>query len=970
MYNAFISYSHAADGKLAPALQTALEKFAKPWYKVRYLNIFRDEASLTASPHLWTNIKEALVQSEYLIYMASPTSASSKWIIKEIEFWLDHKSIETLLIVLTDGEIKWDDEHKLFLNIGTNPLPLVLREKFTEEPYYIDLRATQTQADVSLNNPIFKKEVLKLAAHLHRKQPKDLASEEVFAHRKIRRIRNAAIAMLLILFFAATVSAWLANVNASEAKRNLIQAEENQQKADRNATMANQQRDSATMERTNAVRQAQIAKQERDNALYQTQIAITQRNRAQANYLWSQSKSALDSNPTLALRLAEEAALTYKTPEIENDLRSIYFTNSFYKIVTPENKKPAETYLAVSPDHKKGFNITYANNDFEWEEPEPVITNITGNAPVNDTKQYTARLGKAAFSPDGKKIAYGSKDGIFRVIDLNGKTQFRIDMGRKMFIRDTKSKDQWVAFSKDDNRLLTLYEGELEIRDKDGKVINQRSGITKTVLSQNGEQILLGYNRGTIELIDWGGRKLNDYGGHTAEITSINFSPDQTKIISGSADSTVCIWDIERTRSQKLKGVSDIISCAIISPRAGMIAAVGYNNKVLLWNSEGKVFQQFSVPYGFRHSLQFSADEKSIFTSAFNDVTRSWAIKTNMIKEIRFDSVRINAIAFSPDGEKFISCSSDSVVRLWNKNGNSLKEFNDNPGEPSEVTFSPDGKRILAIFNYSYRLETGDEFDGGSQAIVWNLDGKNKRVFKIESDRITVSGFSPSGKKLFLGTHDGMAKVWDLEEHLIGEAKAYSGGVTCMTFSPDEKAVYFVSEEMGVQYPAAYLEIVDLEKKTTKEIDLSGRDILPSSLKFLPGRNRIVALAPAYDNKGEIWDINGNIVGEFKTKGCEGSHLSIYSPDGKEIIASIDGNRNYDIILKNRDCLISDVFVGHQDYPYAVAISPDGKTVVSGDNEGRIIVWKSQMPMEKFLKSDKVETLSVEQRKKYNINKF
>jgi len=52
MYNAFISYSHAADGKMAPALQEGLEKFAKPWYKIRNLNIFRDEASLSASPHL------------------------------------------------------------------------------------------------------------------------------------------------------------------------------------------------------------------------------------------------------------------------------------------------------------------------------------------------------------------------------------------------------------------------------------------------------------------------------------------------------------------------------------------------------------------------------------------------------------------------------------------------------------------------------------------------------------------------------------------------------------------------------------------------------------------------------------------------------------------------------------------------------------------------------------------------------
>ena len=90
-YHAFISYSHSADSKLAPALQNALEKFAKPWYKLRNLNIFLDEGSLAASPHLWSNIEEALRKSDHLIYMASPASASSKWVKKEIQFWLENK---------------------------------------------------------------------------------------------------------------------------------------------------------------------------------------------------------------------------------------------------------------------------------------------------------------------------------------------------------------------------------------------------------------------------------------------------------------------------------------------------------------------------------------------------------------------------------------------------------------------------------------------------------------------------------------------------------------------------------------------------------------------------------------------------------------------------------------------------------------------------------------------------------------
>jgi hypothetical protein len=40
-YVAFISYSHALDGELARALQIGLQGFAKPWYRIRALRVFR-----------------------------------------------------------------------------------------------------------------------------------------------------------------------------------------------------------------------------------------------------------------------------------------------------------------------------------------------------------------------------------------------------------------------------------------------------------------------------------------------------------------------------------------------------------------------------------------------------------------------------------------------------------------------------------------------------------------------------------------------------------------------------------------------------------------------------------------------------------------------------------------------------------------------------------------------------------------
>jgi hypothetical protein len=69
-FDAFISFSHAADGRLAPALQAALQSIGKPWYRRRALRIFRDTTTLSASPELWPTIERALERSRHFILLA------------------------------------------------------------------------------------------------------------------------------------------------------------------------------------------------------------------------------------------------------------------------------------------------------------------------------------------------------------------------------------------------------------------------------------------------------------------------------------------------------------------------------------------------------------------------------------------------------------------------------------------------------------------------------------------------------------------------------------------------------------------------------------------------------------------------------------------------------------------------------------------------------------------------------------
>ena len=47
LHRAFISCSHAADGRLAPALQRALERYGRAWYQRAAIRIFRDDTNLS-----------------------------------------------------------------------------------------------------------------------------------------------------------------------------------------------------------------------------------------------------------------------------------------------------------------------------------------------------------------------------------------------------------------------------------------------------------------------------------------------------------------------------------------------------------------------------------------------------------------------------------------------------------------------------------------------------------------------------------------------------------------------------------------------------------------------------------------------------------------------------------------------------------------------------------------------------------
>jgi hypothetical protein len=232
-YKAFISYSRKADGQLASAIHSALKRFARPWYRIKWMPIFRDETSLSINEALWATIEKHLSDSEFFILIASPAAAVSNGVKREVDYWRKTNSTKNLLIVLADGDIVWDDEAGDFNWGNTTALPTNLAGFYKEVPLYAEVKEIRSSTDLSLKNPAFATQIAKIAAPIQGRSIEEIFGDEV----RQRRIWNVVIAgVILFLIAAATFASRSAYVANQERKRAELQqriAEERREETER-----------------------------------------------------------------------------------------------------------------------------------------------------------------------------------------------------------------------------------------------------------------------------------------------------------------------------------------------------------------------------------------------------------------------------------------------------------------------------------------------------------------------------------------------------------------------------------------------------------------------------------------------------------------------------------------------------------------------------------------------------------------
>jgi WD40 repeat protein len=673
-YDGFISYSHAVDGRLAPELQSALQRFAKPWYRVRALRIFRDDANLAADPGLWSAIVSALSRSRWFLLLASPTAAASPWVEREARYWLENKPLDRLLIVLTDGQLAWDAAGRAFDERGTTALPASLCAAFGEEPRFVDLRWAHRHEHLSLRDPRFRSAVADLAAPL-RQQPKDeLIGEEIRQHRRAVRLARGAVAVLVALTVAATISAVL------------------------------------------AVRGQHAARVQRDRARRQAQIATSRQLAAESG------ASLRTADVDVALLLAAHGYRLWPTTEARDALLAgLSNTPRLVRIVQTGAAAPA----ALSSDGRTVATLS-ATNALE-------IRRLGSSRPLHQM-HLTGEPIRVDLSPDGSVAAVGERSGAVSIFKLDrGADHHRF--GGPPQPPGEEGPFQGSSFAIAPHGRLVAWNGA-QISLWNGRELTHLSPGIKPyswllALSSDGTRLAAGSDAdGTVVVwrlgadgVALGKPTTFDAGSGRSiwgddAIASLAFDPaDPRTLAVGGLDGTVAFWDAARGRllAKKRAGIGSVGPLVFTADGARLASTA--EGQVRLWDVRRRA-PLLSVPLnGFGSTLAF-LDSAHLAAGGTRGVA-VWDVNGSPLqlgRRLHGNDAGVSRLAYDPSGKTIATLGEDDI-RLWSQS--TLKPL----GEPLptgtqavDLVVSPDGATIAAWPS------------AGAPVALWSTDGRRTTI--------------------------------------------------------------------------------------------------------------------------------------------------------------------------------------------------------------------------------------------------
>ncbi len=283
--------------------------------------------------------------------------------------------------------------------------------------------------------------------------------------------------------------------------------------------------------------------------------------------------------------------------------------------------------------------------------------------------------------------------------------------------------------------------------------------------------------------------QLRSLEGHTAQVTSLAFSPDGTRMASGSADKTVKLWDTATGKEiLTLAGHTGPVNCLVFNSDGTRIVAT-CKGVARVWDlPEGR--ETLNLQPGDWYtiaSIAFSPDGKLLVAAdgqvdVWPGFIRFWDATTGQqtLEPIETEDEGLLSVVVSPDGERLAAGSWNGEVKVWEMSSRQELLAFDTKNVVSSLLFTPDSQQIASGCTYMF-----------GTLKVWDA-ASGKEVAKLESDAewIQCLAFSPDGTRIATQSGDldeaKEAKIWEVDRRrTVFSLKLPGNESRPVAFSPD-----------------------------------------------------------------------------------------------------------------------------------------------------------------------------------------
>jgi WD40 repeat protein len=263
-------------------------------------------------------------------------------------------------------------------------------------------------------------------------------------------------------------------------------------------------------------------------------------------------------------------------------------------------------------------------------------------------------------------------------------------------------------------------------------------------------------------------------GRRIAYLNSAAISPDGKRALTGSADRSMYLWELETGKLLRaFPAHGNTVWDVAFSPDGKKALSGCADGVSRLWDLEsGKELHALQTG-GRAWTVAFAGDGKQAITGGGNLLDANgntsaalllWDLTTGkQIRQFKGHTADIRSVAVSPDGKQLMSGSFDGTMRLWDiESGKEIKKF-EGPGNFVEsVRFTPDGKRAIAAYGPQTKDTIYNE-DSRCSIRLWNLaDGKVLKQFRGHTGPVVSLDVAGDGSCIVTGSADTTMRSWKL----------------------------------------------------------------------------------------------------------------------------------------------------------------------------------------------------------------